>query len=114
MLIFYHYSKECFSRLTPQMGPRRHGGEGAAVGLPVVWLSDQPMLVTDGNGKVDPYEHHVDLATDDPDLKIDKGFDEFMTKGEQQTEMPRGCRWFHIARPVEVVAVRIWTTEKYI
>jgi len=109
----YHSSYTFTRRLEPQLGARRHIGEApSAVGLPVVWLANVPMLMEDSEGNVATYRFLVEVPNDDPDLHLDEGLAGFMESADEDLESPITLRWYYLTRGVDVVEAYEWDDQQ--
>jgi hypothetical protein len=69
----FHCSNEKHDTLTPQVGGRRHGGEGAgAVDKAVIWLSNDGASVASDSGQIIRFRHEVEVPDGNPDLVIEQ------------------------------------------
>jgi hypothetical protein len=106
----FHLSHSRYSRLEPQVGSKRHDGEDPrAVGVPVVWLANDPKMRSQGpSGEVPAYQHEVDVPDDDPALQVDEPFDQMMKQGDKMFGTSTVLRWYFLTRGVDVLAVKTW------
>lgn len=103
----YHCSKEKYQALTPQVGARRHDGEGAAaVGKPVIWLSnDGDSVLRDRDQEVLRFRHEVEVVNGDPNLQVDERFEQLTKMAEQMYKKPMPLRWYVYTGQLEVVGL---------
>lgn len=110
----FHLSDVAHQQLQPQMGKKRHGGEDPrAVGVPVVWLANDPAMRAQGpSGEVLQYQHEVDVADDDPDLFIDQPFATLTEESDKVFGTKTTLRWYFLKRAIDVVVVRRWDAAR--
>jgi hypothetical protein len=111
-MVLFHYSDALLTVLTPMIGGSRHGGEDPrAVGVPVVWLANQPQL----SKPPKKYEYKVEVPDEDPDLCEDEQVARAAVQMKKMfgTEM---VRWFFLKRSVAVKSTKVWdaSQDKYI
>jgi len=106
----FHLADAEYRQLQPQLGAKRHGGEDPrAVGVPVVWLSnDQGMRAQRPNREVPQFQHEVDVPDDDPYLFVDEPFAAMSTQYDKMFGTRTTLRWYFLKRAVDVTTVRRW------
>ena len=105
----YHSTDVATSILEPQLGDRRHNNEAEdAVGKPVVWLSSDPEIRTNGKGKRFRYRYTVDVPLDDPNLHEDTRHSDSYKKAAQLFGLSGESKWFYYTEPVAVAEAEEW------
>jgi hypothetical protein len=108
----FHCSNEQYTTLTPQVGARRHDGEGvAAVDKAVIWLSNDSESVASQGGQVIRFRHEVWVPDSDPDLVVDENLAQLMQMSERMYSKPMPIRWYTYSKPLEVISVAEYDDE---
>jgi len=116
LALFYHYSHTRCEVLEPRLGTRRHAGEDPnAINEPVVWLNNRELNCLEGGDGILEFLHIVEVDESDPNLHLEKGFNDFMRDFEQDFELKDSTpwRWYFYKGTLPVKEVRTWNGVKY-
>jgi hypothetical protein len=113
MMRLFHCSNEKYTTLTPRVGARRHGGEGAgAADKAVIWLSNDGASVAREGGRVVRFRHKVEVLHDDPNLVLDEKLEEGRLWAEREYGKPIRVRWYTYSKPLHVISVAAYDEER--
>jgi len=113
-MILYSFSDKKFSKLTPELGEKRHLGGSKITGEKVTFLTTNPSLSLEiGNGdNFFKYRYVVKIEKDDPYLHADDKFNDMLENHIKEFELECDIhKWFFYDKTLDYKTVSEWNVK---